>query len=188
MAILYLFRHGETEFNRDHIFTGWLDSKLTPRGIEQAQFLAKLLESKKINLAYQTRLSRSQDTLKHVLEYHPECQQILTDDRLIERSYGILSGHSHQETIQKFGQKQFDLWHRGWQDKVLEGESLEEVERRVADFISDLKSQNHPQNFGIAISAHGNSIRVFRKIMEKTSLAEACSWTISYDTYFQYHV
>lgn len=188
MATLYLFRHGETDFNRDHIFTGWLDSKLTPKGIKQAQYLGQLLASKKISLAYQTRLSRSQETLKYVLKNHPECQQILTDNRLIERSYGILSGHSHQETIQKFGQKQFDLWHRGWEDKVEGGESLKDVESRVKDFLKDLISQKHPYEFGIAISAHGNSIRVFRKIMEKASVSETCSWTIPYDTYFQYHV
>lgn len=188
MSTIYLFRHGQSEFNLSKTFTGWLDAKLTPLGIEQAKALGVMLKDKQINIAYTSRLSRAQDTLKEVLVFHPECQQTIVDDRIIERSYGILSGHTHEETITKFGQEQFNKWHRGWLDKSENGESFADVEIRVQSFIADLKTKYSGQNFGIAISAHGNSIRLFRKIMENATVEDCVSWTIPYDQFFQYEI
>jgi 2,3-bisphosphoglycerate-dependent phosphoglycerate mutase len=188
MATIYLFRHGQSEFNLTKTFTGWLDAKLTSLGIEQAQALGAMLKDNKIDIAYSSRLSRSIDTLNEVLKYHPECRQRIVDDRMIERSYGILSGHTHAETIEKYGQEQFDKWHRGWEDKADLGESFADVEVRVKSFIDDLKSKYTGQNIGIAISAHGNSIRLFRKIMENATVEDTVSWTIPYDQYFEYEI
>lgn len=188
MSTIYLFRHGQSEFNLTKTFTGWLDAKLTPLGIEQAKALGVMLKDKKIDIAYTSRLSRAQDTLKEVLVFHPECRETIVDDRMIERSYGILSGHGHGETIEKYGQDQFDRWHRGWEDKAEGGESFADVEVRVRQFIEDLKSKYSGQELGIAISAHGNSIRLFRKIMENASVEDTVSWTIPYDQYFEYQV
>ena len=88
---IYIFRHGQTNYNRGGIFTGWKDAKLTSLGKKQAKKVAKILKNKKIDVAFQTHLSRSKDNLKIVLKYHPECKKILTDDRMIERSYGNLT-------------------------------------------------------------------------------------------------
>lgn len=186
MSTIYLFRHGQSEFNLKKIFTGWLDAKLTPLGIEQAKTLGKLLKNKQIDLAYSSSLSRALDTLHEVLVFHPNCQEILIDDRIIERSYGDLAGHSHEEVIKKYGQEQFDKWHRGWTDKAGNGESFVDVELRVQSFINDLKVKYSGQDLGIAISAHGNSIRLFRKIMENATIEDTVSWTIPYDQYFEY--
>lgn len=188
MSNIYLFRHGQSEFNLNKTFTGWLDSKLTPLGIEHAKTIALLLKDKQINIAYTSRLSRAQDTLTEVLKYHPECNQRVIDDRIIERSYGDLSGHTHAETIAQYGQEQFDKWHRGWTNKANNGESFLDVEARVGEFIADLKVKYSGQDLGIAISAHGNSIRLFRKIMENASIEDTVSWTIPYDQYFEYRI
>lgn len=188
MSTIYLFRHGQTEFNRDKIFSGWLDSKLTPLGIEQAKTLGILLKDKKINIAYHTRLSRSIDTLNIVLKNHPECTKILIDDRIIERSYGNLAGLTHQEIIQGLGIGQYEQWHRGYYDQPPGGECFDDVEKRVLSFIAAVKRKYGGKNLGIAISAHGNSIRLFRKIMEKASIEETVSWVIPYDQYFEYTI
>lgn len=188
MAKIYLFRHGQSEFNLTKTFTGWLDAKLTELGVEQAKALGQMLKDKKIDLAYVSRLSRSQDTLKEVLAFHPECKETIVDDRMIERSYGDLSGHSHAETIEKYGQEQFDKWHRGWEDKANNGESFADVEIRVKSFIDYLKEKYGGQDIGIAISAHGNSIRLFRKIMEDASVEDCVTWTIPYDQVFEYEI
>ena len=188
MAKIYLFRHGQSEFNLKKIFTGWIDAKLTELGVEQAKILGEMLKDKKIDLAYVSRLSRAQDTLKEVLVFHPECKKTIVDDRMIERSYGSLAGLSHEETIAKYGQEQFDKWHRGWNDKPPEGECFADVEIRVQKFITDLKTKYTGQDIGIAISAHGNSIRLFRKIMEGATIEETCGWTIPYDQYFEYEI
>lgn len=188
MSTIYLFRHGQSEFNLSKTFTGWLDAKLTPLGIEQAKALGLMLKDKKIDLAITSHLSRAADTLKEVLVFHPECRETIVDDRIIERSYGDLSGHTHEETIAKYGQEQFDKWHRGWTDKANNGESFVDVEIRVKAFIDDLKVKYNSQNLGIAISAHGNSIRLFRKIMENATIEDCVSWTIPYDQYFEYQL
>lgn len=188
MSTIYLFRHGQTVNNLNKVFTGWQDSPLTELGIEQAKNLGLILKDKTINLAYQSRLLRAINTLDEVLAFHPECNQRITDDRMIERSYGDLEGHSHAETIAKYGQEQFDKWHRGWADKADNGESFADVEIRVQSFIDDLKSKYSGQDLGIAISAHGNSIRLFRKIMENATVEDCVSWTIPYDRFFEYEI
>ncbi|HCU55546.1 hypothetical protein A2574_01880 [Candidatus Shapirobacteria bacterium RIFOXYD1_FULL_38_32] len=188
MATIYLFRHGQTHYNKGRIFTGWKDSTLTPTGIKQAKQLSLLLKDKKIDIAYHSRLSRSKDTLRQVLKSHPECKQIYKDDRIIERNYGKLSGFAHQTIINEFGQKQFDKWHRSWDERPPQGESFADVALRVGDFIKDLKSKYSGKNVSIVVSAHGNSIRAFRKIMEKSTESEASSWKIPYDQYFEYKI
>ena len=107
---IYLFRHGQTFYNRDKIFTGWKESRLTPLGIRQARIVAHKLKNKKIDVAFQTELSRSKDTLKEVLKFHPECREIITANQMIERSYGDLEGLKHNTIIKKYGEERFDLF------------------------------------------------------------------------------
>lgn len=214
---IYLFRHGQTYYNKNKKFTGWKDSKLTPLGIKQARIIADKLKNKKINIAFQTCLTRSKQTLKQVLKYHPECREIIEANRIIERSYGDLEGTSHEEFIKKIGKKaynlskegdaienlepkdrkraerilgeqEFKLIHRGYNTPPPNGESFADVEKRVKIFIKNLKSFMKQQKVNVAISAHGNSIRLFRKIMENASKQEATSWFIPYDKVYTYNL
>jgi 2,3-bisphosphoglycerate-dependent phosphoglycerate mutase len=183
---IYLFRHGETFFNEHKVFTGWKDSKLDPNGIKEAKNLGKMLKDKKIDVAFQSPLSRSKDTLKEVLKYHPECKKIITDKRIIERSYGKLAGKHHDSVIKKYGKDAFEKWHRGYNNPPPGGESFADVEIRVRSFIKDLKKYIKKNKVNVAISAHGNSIRLFRKIMENSSRENAVKWKIPYDKYYHY--
>jgi 2,3-bisphosphoglycerate-dependent phosphoglycerate mutase len=185
---IYVFRHGETFFNRDRKFTGWMDSKLTKSGIDDAKIIAIRLKDKKFQAAFQTSLSRSQDTLKEVLKFHPECKKIITDDRITERNYGKLNGHTHLEIVRKYGPKQYDLWHRGFYNRPPGGESFADIEKRVGSFVKDLIKFMKKEKVNVAISAHGNSIRIFRKIMEKSPVSEVVSWFIPYDNYYEYTI
>src|SRR3989338_810198 len=162
---IYVFRHAQTHYNKEHRFTGWKDSELTPLGIEQAKRLALKLKKKKIDIAYQTNLSRSKDTLKEVLKYHPECKRVITDDRIIERSYGRLQGKSHQEFVKIAGEEDYKTmlhWHK---IDLLTGK-----EKKV----------------NVAISAHGNSMRPFRRHFEKLSIAKMMKLENPWDDYFEY--
>jgi 2,3-bisphosphoglycerate-dependent phosphoglycerate mutase len=185
---IYLFRHGQTYYNKNKIFTGWKDSCLTSLGRKQAEIIAKKLKDKQIDVAFQTRLSRSKETLKIILKYHPECKKIITDNNMIERSYGVLEGKSHEKIIKKYGNEQYERWHRGWDIPMKRGESFEMVEKRVNIFIKSLIKFMKKHKVNVTISAHGNSIRLFRKIMEKASIKETCSWKIPYDKYFEYNI
>jgi 2,3-bisphosphoglycerate-dependent phosphoglycerate mutase len=184
---IYIFRHGQTIYNRDGIFTGWKDSKLTREGILQAKAIAQKLRKKKFQVAFYTKLSRSKDTLKEVVKFHPNIQ-IIEDNRMIERNYGNLNGKTHSEIIKKFGESQYLHWHRGFNDRPPKGESFSDIEKRVRPFIKDLIKFMKKNQVNVAISAHGNSIRIFRKLMEHASKEEACRWTIPYDRVYDYKI
>ena len=175
-------------YNKNKIFTGGKDSRLTLLGKKQAEIIAKKLKDKQIDVAFQTSLSRSKDTLKEVLKHHPECKKIIIDDRMVERNYGFLEGKSHKKIIEKYGKKQYEKWHRGWDNPPKKGESFKMVEKRVKIFIKNLISFMKKNKVNVGISSHGNSMRLFKKIIEKASIKEACLWNIPYDKYFEYTI
>ena len=185
---LYVFRHGQTYFNRDDKFTGFIDSKLTKTGIEEAKIVALRLKNKKIDVAFQSSLSRAKDTLKEVLKFHPECKQIIEDNRMIERDYGKLSGLTHLECVKKYGAEQYDKWHRGFNDRPPGGESFADIEKRVKSFVDDLIKFMKKAKVNVAISSSGNSIRLFRKIMENAPVERVVEWFIPYDKVFEYTI
>ncbi len=185
---IYLFRHGQSTFNRDGKFTGWLDAKLTEKGRANARAIACELKNRKIDAAIHTRLSRSKETLNIVLKGHKECKKILKDDRMIERSYGIYQGKSHKWFMEKFGEERYRKIHRGYTAKAPKGESFRDVEKRVKKFIKWLRKYVKKNKVNIAISAHGNSIRIFRKVFENKTRGQAVKWNIPYDKVFVYRI
>jgi len=185
---IYIFRHGETYFNEEERFTGWIDSKLDTTGIENAKRIAKKLKNKKFQIAFKTHLSRTGATLKDVLNYHPECKRIITDDRMIEKSYGVLEGKFHKTVIAQYGKKQFDIWHRSYSVPSPGGESLRMVEKRVLSFIKDMMDSMKTENINVAISAHGNSMRPFRRFFEHLTVREMIELENPHDDYFDYEV
>jgi 2,3-bisphosphoglycerate-dependent phosphoglycerate mutase len=185
---VYIFRHGQTTFNRDKRFTGWLDSKLTPLGKKQAKIVAKKLKNKKFEVAYTNDLTRCKQTLKEVLKYHPECKKIVVDKRMRERSYGRLQGMYHKDIIKKYGKEKFDKWHRSYEIAPPDGESIKTVEKRVLAFIKDMLKLMKNKKVNVAISASGNSMRPFRKYFEKLSNKQMMKLENPWDDYFEYEV
>lgn len=188
MSTIYIFRHGQTDFNLEKKFTGWLQSTLTDEGLKQAQHLAELLKPKTIDISITPSLTRCQNTMQEVLNFHPECQIKLIDDRILERNYGDLGGQLHQTIIDQYGQDQFDKWHRGWSNRPPGGESYADVEVRLSDFITDLRQKYSDSTKNIAICGSSNSIRLFRKIIENATIKESVSWQIPYDQFYEYQL
>jgi len=185
---IYIFRHGETNFNRSKRFTGWVNSRLTPEGIEQAKLIAEKLRKKPFQIAFKTSLSRSSNSLKIVLKYHPECKRVIVDDRMIERSYGDLERKYHKTVINKYGKRQFDVWHRSYDVPPPGGESMLMVEKRVLSFLKDLLILMEREKVDVAISAHNNSIRPFRRYFENLTIKQMMALENPYDKYFDYAV
>ncbi len=185
---IYLFRHGGTVFNKKKIFTGCHHSRLTKEGRRNSQRVARQLKNKHIDIAYQTKLPRSKETLKIILKYHPECKKIITDNRMMERCYGKLEGHHHKVIIKKFGKKQFDIWHRSYDIPPPKGESIKMVEKRVKSFIKDLLKKIKKQKINVAISAHGNSMRPFRRHFEKLSIKKMMKIKNPWNRVFHYTI
>ncbi len=214
---IYLFRHGQSYYNRRHFFTGWKDSKLTPKGIQDAKKVAQKLKKAEINVAFRSHLSRSKDTLKEVLKFHPECKEIIEDDRIIERCYGKLQGKSHKGFVEREGKEDYLTllhWHKidhlhgkEKKDFIKEmgeaelkivrrsydvpppgGESVKMVEKRVNSFIKYLLKKMKKEKINVAISAHGNSMRPFRKYFENLSKEQMMHLENPWDDYFEYTI
>jgi 2,3-bisphosphoglycerate-dependent phosphoglycerate mutase len=216
---IYLFRHGMSTFNKEHKFTGWIDAKLSKEGIDNAKKIALKLKDKKIDIAYHSSLSRSIDTLNHVLKYHPECTRIINDDRIIERNYGDYSGGSKSvDTFKKkSAKKQYELLvskhmipklkgfeldeyltrlaeaelriiRRSYYVAPKNGESVDDVEKRVLPFIKDILTIMEDLKVNIAISAHGNSMRPILKYFKKMTPEEIMKVEFPFDDYYEFKV
>jgi 2,3-bisphosphoglycerate-dependent phosphoglycerate mutase len=185
---IYLFRHGMTGDNSEGVFSGWRNVPLNSRGKKDAKIIALRLKGKKIDVAFETSLIRSKETLKEVLKFHPECRQVVEDDRMIERCYGKLQGKTHLSAVEKFGWKKYDSWHRSYDSRPLKGESFKDVEKRVSGFLHDLLILMKKGKVNVAISAHNNSMRPFRKYFEKLSVKEMCTLYNDYESVYEYDV
>ncbi len=176
-----------TQDNSDGAFSGWRDVPLNQRGIRDAKIVALRLKDTRFSLAFQSDLTRSKQTLKEVLKFHKHVK-IENDPRIKERNYGKLQGKSHLEIVQKYGWKKYDKWHRGYDARPPGGESLKDVEKRVLAFIKDLIEIMRGEKVNVAISAHGNSMRAFRKYFEKLSNEEMCELYNDYESVYEYDV
>ncbi len=169
--ILYVFRHGETEDNKNRIFSGRHDSPLTAEGIKQSQILAQKLEDKKIDLAIYSDLSRAENTLDEVLKVHPETN-VEGSELLLERDYGDLTGTSKNELNEKDPELCLK-YRRSWDFPPPGGESLKMVwEKRIKGFCEDLEKRMRREKINVAISCTNNTMRLIRMYFEKLSLEE----------------
>ena len=167
---LFVFRHAETTDNSNHIFSGWRDPDLTPKGLLQAQEIAQELEQEKIDYAFTSHLLRAKRTLEIVLKPRPNVP-VFIDDRLIERCYGTLQGKSKVDVAAEKPER-FAKVHRGYDFAPPEGESMKMVECRTLPFVVQLERwlQQNPGN--VAISCHGNSMRPIRRVFEHLNLKQ----------------
>jgi|SRR3990167_7925998 len=161
MSLLVLLRHGESQFNLENRFTGWLDVPLSPKGILEAKEAGEKIKKQNIHFdkAYVSNLKRAQDSLEHVLEILKERIPIESTDALNERHYGDLQGLDKSETAKKFGEKQVKIWRRSYDVAPPNGESLKDTaERTLPYFDSKIRSDlRREQN--VLVLAHGNSLR-----------------------------
>ena len=174
--ILYLFRHGETEDNKNRIFSGRRNSLLTPEGIEQAKKLAKKLKGKKIDVAIfsdiaEGKSDRAERTLEEVLKFHPQTKKEAAK-LLVERDYGELTGTSKIELNQRDSELCLK-YRRSWDFPPPKGESLKMVwENRVQKFCQDLEERMREEKINVAISCTNNTMRLIRMYFEKLSIEE----------------
>jgi 2,3-bisphosphoglycerate-dependent phosphoglycerate mutase len=167
---LFVFRHAETTDNSREIFSGWRDPTLTLKGFSQAREIAEQLGRDKIDYAFTSHLKRARKTLEIVLETHPAIP-VFTDDRLIERCYGLLQGKSKRKVAEE-RPEWFAQVHRGYDFPPPEGESLKMVENRTSPFLLQLEEWLRQNPGNVAISCHGNSLRPIRRVFEHLSLRQ----------------
>lgn len=188
MAKLILVRHGESQWNKKQIFTGWVDITLTRKGIDETQELAKKLNKIEFDIMFTSCLERAQATLLLIASEQEKCATFMHEGKkyqakadsnhripiyaypeLNERYYGSLQGMKKDEAREKFGEEQVYQWRRSYETKPPEGESLHEVCCRVSSFFDEKIKPALDENKNILISAHGNSLRAMVKYIDDIS-------------------
>ena len=166
---IYIFRHGETFDNKNKVFSGKRDSKITERGKKQARLLVEKLKSKQIDVCVISSLSRSRDTAKIALKGKKVSFEV--DDRIIERDYGKLSGMSKIKILEE--DPVMAVKYRRFYDFAPPGgESMKMVEKRVFEFCNELVKRIRKTGENVAISCHGNSMKMMRYYFEKLELVD----------------
>ncbi|HBH79583.1 MAG TPA: 2,3-bisphosphoglycerate-dependent phosphoglycerate mutase [Nitrospira sp.] len=171
MARLVLLRHGESQWNLENRFTGWVDVPLSPKGIEEAKSAGEKLREMKFHRAFTSVLMRANETLRIVLEAISQTGiPIEKDKALNERMYGELQGLNKAETAQKYGDAQVKIWRRSYDVRPPGGESLKDTAERALPYYEKMIKPHLLKGETIIIAAHGNSLRAL--VMELDQLSK----------------
>jgi 2,3-bisphosphoglycerate-dependent phosphoglycerate mutase len=170
MARLILLRHGESQWNLENRFTGWVDVPLSPRGIQEAKDAGEKLRSFTFDRAFTSVLARANETLRLVLEIIGQTAiPIEKDKALNERMYGELQGLNKDETVKKYGEAQVKIWRRSYDVPPPGGESLKNTAERVLPYYEQTIKPYLLKGDTILVAAHGNSLRALIMELEQLS-------------------
>ena len=192
MSKLILTRHGQSLWNAENRFTGWVDVDLSQKGISEAQKSGKLIKNLNISIdvSYTSFLKRAIKTLTTILQENALELKFNTSWEMNERHYGSLTGLNKEETKNKIGEDQFKKYRRSWDispppmsedDKnhslfsplnanipvgmIPFTESLKDTYNRVIPFYEKEIQKNIKEKKNVLISAHGNSLRALCKYL-----------------------
>ncbi|GMV51071.1 MAG: 2,3-bisphosphoglycerate-independent phosphoglycerate mutase [Nitrospira sp. OLB3] len=160
MSKLVLIRHGESQWNLENRFTGWVDVPLSPKGVEEAKAAGKKLTGYTFDRAFSSVLARANETLRLILETIGQTAiPVEKDKALNERMYGELQGLNKAETAKKYGDEQVKIWRRSYDVRPPGGESLQDTAERVLPYYESRIKPHVLKGETILIAAHGNSLR-----------------------------
>lgn len=180
MPNLILIRHGESQWNLENRFTGWVDVPLSQKGEQEAKAAGEKLKTYKFDKAFTSNLQRANNTLKYILTANGQTD-IPTeyDVALNERHYGALQGLNKAETALKYGDEQVKIWRRSYdipppKDKTElnpEGisESLRDTAARTLPYWEKNIFPEIKNGKNVIVAAHGNSLRSIVMHLDKLS-------------------
>jgi len=179
MPKLILVRHGQSEWNLQNRFTGWVDVDLTKQGEDEAREAGKNLHGIQIDYLFTSVLKRAIRTSELILE-ELGINDVPTerDEALNERHYGDLQGQNKQEIGEKYGQEQLHIWRRSYDVAPPNGESLLDTRERVLPYYKEHIEPLLKQGKNVLVVAHGNSLRALVMYLENISKEEIASLNI----------
>lgn len=170
MPILVLVRHGQSLWNQQNRFTGWVDVPLTVLGEQEARDGAQTIRHIVFEVAYTSALKRAQDTLRIILdEIDQRGCPIIRDPALNERNYGELTGLDKQRTAAIHGEEQVRRWRRSFDIAPPGGESLKMTAERTLPFFERAILGDIRLGSDVLVCAHGNSNRAIVMAIEQLS-------------------
>ncbi|MFN2377991.1 MAG: 2,3-diphosphoglycerate-dependent phosphoglycerate mutase [Candidatus Binatia bacterium] len=162
MPILALVRHGQSQWNLENRFTGWVDVPLTDLGLTEARRAGELLKEAgaDFDIAFTSDLVRAQETLRIILEVLGRSDLPTERDKALnERHYGALQGLNKAETAAKYGKDQVHIWRRSYDVPPPEGESLKDTAARTLPYFDARILPELRKGRNVIVAAHGNSLR-----------------------------
>jgi 2,3-bisphosphoglycerate-dependent phosphoglycerate mutase len=162
MATLVLLRHGESQWNLENRFTGWVDVPLSPKGEEEARQAGEKLKTANVHfdVAFTSVLQRANRTMEIALDILGQRNiPVERDQALNERHYGDLQGLDKAETAKKFGEEQVHIWRRSYDIAPPGGESLKDTAARTLPYYEAKILPMIKAGKNILVAAHGNSLR-----------------------------
>ena len=172
---LVLVRHGQSEWNKENLFTGWKDPNLTEKGIEEASKAGKELKANKLKFdaMFTSDLIRAQETGRIILEEMDQTDiTVIKDICLNERNYGDLAGLNKDDARKKWGDEQVHIWRRSFDVPPPGGESLKDTAERVLPYFEANIRTKVLDGLDILVAAHGNSLRALVMELEQISPEE----------------
>ncbi|MEM8628012.1 MAG: 2,3-bisphosphoglycerate-dependent phosphoglycerate mutase [Pseudomonadota bacterium] len=174
-ATLVLIRHGQSEWNKANLFTGWKDVPLTPAGVEEAKAAGNALKAagQTFDIAFTSGLQRAQHTLAYVLAGVGQSDlETVKHVALNERDYGELVGKNKDEARAEFGDEQVHIWRRSYDVPPPGGESLKMTAERVLPYYQSTIIPRLQAGESVIVAAHGNSLRALVMELEGLSREE----------------
>lgn len=203
---LVLIRHGESEWNKLNLFTGWTDVGLSEKGIIEANEAGFLLKENNFDfdVCYCSYLKRAINTLNIVLErMDRQWLPVIKTWKLNERHYGALQGLNKAETAEKYGEEQVKLWRRSFdvpppaldkddkrcphnqapyrnvdKSELPYNENLKDTIERVIPYYEEVIKKDMLDGKRVLITAHGNSLRALVKYLDNLTDEEIISVNI----------
>jgi 2,3-bisphosphoglycerate-dependent phosphoglycerate mutase len=170
MPTLALVRHGQSLWNLENRFTGWVDVPLTALGEEEARRGGERLRDLSFDVAYTSALVRAQETLRIIQETAGFTIPVIRDPALNERHYGDLQGLNKADTAAKYGDEQVHIWRRSFATPPPNGEALKDTAERTLPFFERAIMGDIRQGKDVLVVAHGNSNRAI--VMQLDQLEE----------------
>ena len=168
MPKLVIVRHGQSQWNLENRFTGWIDIDLSPAGEAEALKAGNKLKEYKFDEAFTSDLKRASRTLDIILKEIDQTDiPVQHDKALNERMYGDLQGLNKDECRKKFGEEQVKIWRRSYDTPPPNGESLKDTAARVLPYYEAKIAPELKKGKDVLISAHGNSLRALIMHLEK---------------------
>jgi 2,3-bisphosphoglycerate-dependent phosphoglycerate mutase len=170
--LLVLVRHGESEWNKKNLFTGWRDIDLTENGIAEARAAGRRLKAQGIrfDVAFTSALKRAQRSLDFILEEMGQKNlPVIRDQALNERDYGDLAGLNKDDARARWGADQVHLWRRSYDVAPPGGESLKDTAARVLPYYVQEILPRVIRGENVLVSAHGNSLRALLMVLDRLS-------------------
>ena len=168
--LLVLVRHGESDWNKKNLFTGWRDIDLTEQGCAEAREAGRKLKAQglKFDVAFTSVLIRAQRTLDIMLEELGQTKiPVFRDQALNERNYGDLVGLNKDDARKKWGEEQVHIWRRSYDVSPPGGESLRDTAARVLPYYIQEILPRVMRGEHVLVSAHGNSLRALVMVLDK---------------------